>query len=215
MNTMKIFRIVLSLAMMAFMFAGCEEDGDKAVLKKNVGPNELKPYGTGEIILTKATRDNLVQFEWTETDYGFNGAINYVLLADYAGNDFQDAVEVTTTYNEGVSMTVAAFNDAMLSLGLLPEEAAEVELMVVSSLNHEAAPIVFSNVITVEVTAYATVFPPIYGMGDGLKGWGPWPDNAVEWQSDPEQFNKFETVAYFTNGKFFRWFKQLGWDGVD
>jgi hypothetical protein len=215
MNTMKIFKIVLSLAMMAFMFAGCEEDGDKAVLKKNVAPNQLKTLASNDIVLTKATKDNVVTIEWTEPDYGFSGAVTYVLVADYAGNDFEDGVEVVTTFNKGASITVAAFNDAMLALGLTPEEPAEIELRVVSSLNHNAAPIVFSNSITVEVTAYATTFPPIYGMGDGLKGWGPWPDNAVEWQAVEDQFNKFETVTYLTSGKAFRWFKQTNWDPID
>jgi hypothetical protein len=46
-------------------------------------------------------------------------------------------------------------------------------------------------------------------MGAALKGWGPWPANAVEWQSS--EFRKFETTAYFTNGETFRWFAQLDW----
>jgi hypothetical protein len=49
-------------------------------------------------------------------------------------------------------------------------------------------------------------------MGAALKGWGPWPDNAVELASS--EFKKYETVAYFTSGEAFRFFEQLDWGPV-
>ncbi len=68
---------------------------------------------------------------------------------------------------------------------------------------------VFSSERTAAVTPYATSFPSIWGMGAALKGWGPWPDNAVEWPS--QQFKKYEQIAYLTTGQTFRFFEQLDW----
>jgi hypothetical protein len=184
-----------------------------AVLKDDVAPNELLSPSTESFVLSVDQKDAIMQnFEWTPTDFGFKAGITYKLQADIAGNDFGSPQDVATTTNRtDAAISVGDFNDIALGLGLTPESEGQIELRVTSSIGSEFETIV-SNIITVSVTSYATSFPPIWGMGAALKGWGPWPDNAVEWQSS--EFKKYETVAYFTNGQTFRWFAQLGWDGT-
>jgi starch-binding outer membrane protein SusE/F len=194
----------------AVFFTGCDEDMPTATLKSDVAPNVLAEPSSDSYVLTTEIKDQVMEdFEWTATDYGFTAATNYVLQMDVAGNDFADAVEVISTNSLGASIQVGPFNDLLLGLGLTPEEAGTVELRVVSTISDQVAP-VYSNAVSFDVTPYATSFPPIWGMGAGLKGWGPWPANAVEWQST--EYKKYETVAYFTKDQGFRWFAQLDWN---
>ncbi len=207
---MKKIKIFFALVILAFGFTSCEDDAVKAVLKSDVAPNDLQTPSSSSFVLTKEDKDNTLEtFEWTATDYGFKAGVTYSLQIDLAGNEFANAESVASTSSLEAAVNVGAFNDILLGLGLTPEEAGDIEIRVVSTIGSNVTP-VYSNIESISVTPYATSFPPIYGMGAGLKGWGPWPDNAVEWQST--EFKKYETVTYFTSGEAFRWFAQLDWN---
>ncbi|MEX2234040.1 MAG: SusE domain-containing protein [Cyclobacteriaceae bacterium] len=206
---MKTLRNILAFVMLALAFLSCEDDTEKAILKSNVAPNQLQSPSSTSYVLTLDGKDNTLEtFEWTAPDFGFPASVSYELQIDRASNNFSDPVEVFSTNSKTADVKVGAFNDFLLGLGLSPEEAADIDIRVVSTISDKVSPVI-SNKQTITVTPYATSFPPIYGMGAGLKGWGPWPDNAVEWQSS--EFKKYETIAYFTNGQAFRFFAQLDW----
>lgn len=206
---MKTLKTLLTLFAIAFAFVGCEDDNINAVLKSDIAPNTLNTPSAGNYVLTMEEKDqNMETFTWTPTDYGFKAGVTYRVEIDLAGNNFANAEEIASTNALQASVNTGAINDILLGLGLPPEEPGEIDVRVISSIGSQSEP-VYSNTVTIAVTPYATSFPPIWGMGAGLKGWGPWPDNAVEWQSSA--FKKYETIAYFTNGEAFRWFAQLDW----
>lgn len=206
---MKKLKIYFALVLLAIGFSSCEDDAPKATLKSTVAPNQLQTPSPDTFVLTLADQDETMStFEWTAPDYGYQAGVEYIIQIDEAGNNFANATDVLTTSELNADVIVGEFNDLLLGLGLTPEEATEVDMRIVSSIGSGVPP-VYSNTQTIMVTAYATTFPPIYGMGAALKGWGPWPANAVEWQSS--EFRKYETIAYFTNGETFRWFAQLDW----
>jgi starch-binding outer membrane protein SusE/F len=209
---MKKLKLIIILFAVALGFTSCEDDNINAVLKEDVAANELKTPAEGSYVLTLEGADQVMEtFEWTAPDYGFPAGVNYKLQMDLPGNAFAAPQELAATMETSAPITVGTINEILLGLGLTPEELGELELRVVSSIGNQVEEVV-SNTITISVTPYATEFPPIWGMGAGLKGWGPWPDNAVEWQSS--EFKKYETIAYFTNGEAFRWFAQLDWGPV-
>jgi hypothetical protein len=206
---MKNLKLILAAFVMLTFFTGCEDDSIKATLKTDVAANQLIAPSTTNIVLTLADKDNnLPEIKWTAPDFGFQASVTYTLQIDKAGNNFAAAVELATTNSLSALLNIGSTNDILLGLGLVPEEATNVELRVIGELNDNVEPVV-SNTISLTLTSYATSFPPIWGMGAGLKGWGPWPANAVEWQSS--EFKKYETIAYFTNNEAFRWFAQLDW----
>lgn len=209
---MKTLKYFLAALLMLSVFTSCEDNAIKAVLKENVSANELETPSTTAFVLTLENKDEtFTTISWGATDFGFKATVTYTLQADLAGNDFTNAVEFASTTGLDAELTVGEINDILLGMGLNPEEATDVQLRIKSVVNGNVEA-VYSNTITVTLTAYATSFPPIWGMGAGLKGWGPWPDNAVEWQST--EYKKYETVAYFINGETFRWFAQLDWGPV-
>jgi len=188
----------------------CEKDDPTAVLSDEMQANELQPLsGSDFVLLLENATEEFETFEWTETDFGFDASVNYIVQMDVEGNNFESPFDLATTRSTSSSVTVGVLNDGLLALGLTPEQASDVQIRVVSSVGSNVGT-VYSNTEGLTITPYATSFPPIWGMGAGLKGWGPWPDNAVEWQSS--EFKKYETVAYFTNGQAFRWFAQLDWN---
>ena len=204
--------MILGFFALAIGFTACEDDNIKAVLKTDVAPNTLNAPASGNYVLVMENKDQAMEtFTWTAPDFGFKAGVNYRVQIDYAGNNFADAKEIASTNGLRSEINTGEVNDILLGMGLTPDEAADIEVRVVSSISNQFEP-VYSNAITITVTPYATSFPPIWGMGAGLKGWGPWPANAVEWQST--SFRKYETIAYFTSGETFRWFGQQDWGPV-
>lgn len=196
------------LALTMLLFAACDESGEQVKIKKDIESNVLSPIASS-LVLKVADKDKVAQhFEWESTDYGFAASITYKLQVDKTGNDFSAPFDLATTATTETDITVGKLNEGLLALELTPEEAASVEFRVVSTI---AASVdsVFSTIQSTSATPYATSFPSIWGMGAGLKGWGPWPGNAVEWPSS--EFKKYSTVAHLTNGEAFRWFNQLDW----
>lgn len=208
---MKNIKIFLLFILAACSLMACEEDITKATLKADVAANELQEPSSETYVLVMDDKDEVMEtFEWTAVDFGFDASVNYTLQFDVAGNDFENAVDIITVNNRlDAAVKVGAFNELLLGAGFTPEELTQIEIRVIAEVNNNVEA-VSSNIRTIDVSSYATSFPPIWGMGAGLKGWGPWPANAVEWQSS--EYKKYSTIAYFTNGQAFRWFAQLDWN---
>lgn len=159
------------------------------------------------VVLASATAaETATTLTWTTAFNGFGAVKTYELQYAKGGTDFADAVsETVTSFTK--SYTHEELNDLALGYGTAPDTEGTIEFRIRAT--NELGTELFSNTATVTVTPYATSFPPLYAMGNALKGWGPWPDNAVELVST--EFKKYETFAYFTNGNAFRFFEQLDW----
>jgi starch-binding outer membrane protein SusE/F len=160
-----------------------------------------------EVVLTKAQADETaVTLNWTQAFKGFDAVKSYQLQYAKGGTDFANAVTVPVTIFSQ-EFKQKQLNDLALGYGIVPGTEGTIDFRVIA--RNELDEEVVSNIATVTVTPYATTFPPLYGMGEALKGWGPWPGNAVELTGI--DYKKYETYAYFNNGKAFRFFEQLDW----
>jgi hypothetical protein len=189
----------------------CEDDSPKATLKENVASNQLLDFTASDYVLTLEDKDNTFEvFKWTEPDFGFASAKTYTVQMAIASEDFANPVDIITVNDTlQASISVGELNKKLLELSLDPEQAVEMDIRVLAKINDKIEPL-SSNVQTVSITPYATSFPPIYGMGAALKGWGPWPDAAVELLSSAPK--KYEAVTQLTNGEAFRFFAQADWN---
>ncbi|MBX2962907.1 MAG: SusE domain-containing protein [Cyclobacteriaceae bacterium] len=196
------------MLMSSLMFLSCA-DLDKVIVNENVEANVLNSLSAESYELTFDDRDEIAEtFSWTIPDFGFQAGVLYRVEVDLAGNSFGNAFTIAETRSQSASVTVGLLNNALLAIGAPALEAADFEFRVVSTISNNVQPVV-SNIRSAEIVTYVTSFPSIWGMGAGLKGWGPWPDNAVEWPSN--QFKKYSQIAYFTQGEAFRFFEQLDW----
>jgi hypothetical protein len=209
MKAKKIFKHILGLVLVFTVLISCDKDSVKPTVKSSVAANQLLTPSSASYVLTKDQASNVAEvFKWTKPNFGYPASVTYKLQADISTGDFSNAAVLVTTDTLTGSVIVKDFNDKMLSLGLAPEAAADVKLRVVSSVSEKVNP-VYSNVVTISVTPYATSFPPIYAMGAGLKGWGPWPDNEVILTSSSYQI--YETYVNLSNDTF-RFFAQADWN---
>lgn len=195
-----------------FSFFACEKESPTAILKDNVSPNVLNNLTTNNFVLTlDNAANNFEAFTWTAPDFGFQSAIRYTLQADKAGNNFADAFDVLST--EGVitgSITNGSLNKKLLDAGFEYDVAQNLEFRIAAVINSKVDT-VFSNIVTANVTPYATTFPPIYMIGDGTSaGWDL--SKAVEMRSTAPSV--YFAIDSFTNGKIFRFFAEPSWSAT-
>lgn len=185
----------------------CEEEGEKAVLKSDVAPNSMQSLSASSYtLLFEESEEDFEPIEWTELDYGFPAAVNSTVEIAKSGENFTTFAELASTAGNSVTLTVGEINEALLGLGLAPEEAASVDLRVRSTINPAVGPI-YSTPLTVTMTPFATTFPPIYIIGDA-QGWNL--DNALEVQSTGP--GTYETIGTFQENGKFRFFATPAWD---
>jgi len=206
MNDMKnkIIPFILGFALLALW--ACEEDTQIVTMKENVAANTLTPLSGSTYTLSYDDSDkDFETFTWSVPDYGFEAAVDYTLEIDKAESDFSDPFTLPSANNTTATMTVGELNAALLGLGLTSEEAAGIKVRVRSSVNAKVAP-VYSTVVNLTVTPYATTFPPVYIVGDA-QGWNL--ANALVLQSTGP--GTYEATGVFQNNGKFRLFATPDW----
>ncbi|MFM8913701.1 MAG: SusE domain-containing protein, partial [Flammeovirgaceae bacterium] len=166
---------------------------------------------SGSVVTTAANKDLVgVALNWSIGFNGYEGSRSYQLQYARGGTNFASPVVIDLTAVNR-SFTQKQLNDiAALAFGIPAGTAVPVEFRVRASNGLGA--VILSNVVTVSVTPYETVYPSIWGMGAALNGWGPWdnPDKAVEVVGTA--FQVYEMVAQLKQGEIFRFFAQYDWN---
>lgn len=201
---------LIFLMLVAVFIVSCEKDKENVMLKETIAANDLSNLSASTFVLLL---DNAAQtfqtFTWTEVDYGFEAVAKYVVQVDVKGNNFASPVDIlTVTDATTATITVGAFNDALLKAGIEPEVAVDLQFRIVATINPKVSP-VYSDVVEAKVTPYATTFPPIYMTGAGTGGWNWNLYTYKELRSSAP--NVYQTIAYFYNNEAFRFFKQADW----
>jgi hypothetical protein len=173
----------------------------------------VTPYGdlglstsSPTVVLTlEDANETAVMLNWTTAFNGFKAVKTYEIQYAKAATNFAGPeTEVMTKFTK--SFTHKELNNIAQGYGIAPDTEGFVEFRVKAT--NEVGTVLYSNVIALSVVPYVNL-TPIFAMGDGLQGWGPWPDKRVAlWTT---QFKKYETIAHITNGKAFRFFEQSDW----
>jgi starch-binding outer membrane protein SusE/F len=183
--------------------------------KSDVLKVTVTPYGdlslavsSTSVVTTAQNKDNVgLTLTWSPGFKGYEGSRVYQLQYAKGGTAFATTVNIDLT-NINKSFTNFELNNiSALAYGVPAGTSGPIDFRVRAT--NGAGSVIFSNTITVAVTPYETVYPSIYGMGAGLNGWGPWPDNAAE--AVGTAFQVFEMTARITNGEAFRFFAQADW----
>lgn len=159
----------------------CKKDEVRAV-SNGGSPNNLTSSASALVLASDSANGGVntaVTFDWTETKYGFKAAVKYTLELALAGTDFADARKVEMNNALSKSYSVADFNTLAILLGISPNNAADVEVRVLSTVT-DAQPAIISNVTTLTVTPYLVVinYPKAYVPG-GYQGWNPGTADAI------------------------------------
>jgi hypothetical protein len=199
--------IFTALLLICVLF-GCDEDGTRLQLKENIAPNQLQDLSASDYVLQEQNAGQTFEtFQWSVTDYGFPAAPTYTLEIDKAGNNFASPVELLSSDTLSASVSVSEMNDKLLDLGLLPDQASNVEIRVRSDVNENIEP-VYSDAKSFSVTPYAMGPAPIFMIGAATGGW----DLAKAVPLTNVSQDVYETVAEFTSGETFRFFTTPSWE---
>jgi starch-binding outer membrane protein SusE/F len=205
---MKKTLLFLPVIFLAFLFAGCEKEGEKVVLKENITASDLSDLSAASFALVMDSAATVTEtFEWTKVDFGFPAQITYTIQIDTTGNEFENAIDLATvTSTLSYDLIEGEFNKILLQNGYAAAVPVTLQFRIKAFINANVDP-VYSDAVEAVVTPYAIVFPPIYMCGDATGGWN-W-DSDVTVRSTSAGI--YSTIAVFTNGGAFRFFKQADW----
>ena len=176
-NIFKSFVLLVA----AFTLFSCEKDEDMAVLTETTQAKLSSDKTT--IVLSELTSSSAaITFTWVKPTFSVAIVPTQQIEFDKAGNGFKNSVTVDAGTTTSVSITHAALNTAMYSIGATPDVTNQIE----ARLKTSAGPAAFySNVITLTVTPFTPnpdlVYPKInvpgsYAAAAGYANWAP--DNS-------------------------------------
>ncbi|HEY0109027.1 MAG TPA: SusF/SusE family outer membrane protein [Fibrella sp.] len=193
-----LFKSFLVVASALLTLTACEREEEKLILNETAVP--VVSVSAPTVVLTKDNADkDALTISWPKPDYGFNAPANYTLLMDKKGGNFSKAVSVAVGTGLSKTFKASELNSLLLSLGLTPATASDIDVKVMSSLGGRT--VLSSAVATVKATPYL----------DRLDLSSPWglvgSATANGWDGPDQPFYKTETpnefVAYvnLTNGE--------------
>lgn len=179
MKKLKLVAYMMALAGLTALFS-CEDDEPQFTLdKEEMEAPELSSPASGfsKVIMPEDTSD-LFTVAWSEAWYGMDLALTYTVQLDVAGNEFASPASLGTTSVTSLSVTFGELNDILLNtLGQAADEAASVDLRVVSSANGQEEQL--SSAVTISITPYEDEveepeptpdYPKLWVAGD-FQGW--------------------------------------------
>ena len=169
---MKKILKTLSIASLFVIAVSCVND-DFEVATATGGPELLTPENGSEYNLSPANLNSeATTFVWNHADYDVQTEVNYVIQLALAGTEFASTTEIGPTTQRFRAVTVAEMNAAALELGAIPFTATNVDVRIKGSLGSNESMEMYSNVITISVTAFTLDLPTIAVPGNH-QGWSP------------------------------------------
>lgn len=167
----KIFNKLMPLGFMLLAIVACKKDEVQTKVKTNADASALT-VSTNNVVLDKSMlATNVVTFNLTEANFGYDAAINNVLQVALKGTNFVGAKEaLLPTKAVTKSFTGLDFNNLLLSLNLPTTASSDIEIRIKSTVSPNIAP-VYSNAVSMK----AKPFPLtawIYVPGS-YQGWNP------------------------------------------
>lgn len=158
-------------------------------------PITLIPSSTAALTLkvTDAT-NTAISFNWNESNYGKNN-INYALQLDTVGGNFAKPQMIKYGTSLNASIIENDLNTAAINAGVIGGSTKNVEFRIVSYMDATYTnPLVFSNVVPINITTYVPVPDNLYIVGDATPGgW----NNPVPTPS--QQFTKKDAFSFTIN----------------
>lgn len=164
------FLIVAAAALV--VLAGC---------KKNLPQATLTP-GTSTLTTTTSTlvldstgggTKTALTLSWPAINEGAKVAVTYTLQLDSVNGNFSKPVAINLGTNVSMTYSMSALNLVALGLGLTPAVAGQLQVRVAADVNQSngassTVPTVYSNVVSLTLTPYSTIPPPLYPVPPNL-----------------------------------------------
>ncbi|SIQ54601.1 protein of unknown function [Chryseobacterium sp. RU37D] len=205
-NIFKIFAI----AFISFLIISCEKDEDQAILNEVTQAKVSSDKTT--IVLSEIIGGNpAVTFTWTKSVFNIAVVPTQQIEFGVKGQNFKKSVTADFA-NDATSgsITHAALNALMYSLGATPDMSNQIEARLKTNVGPAAF---YSNIINLTITPYTPnpdlVYPKINvpGAYAGAAGYANWTPNNSPNLFSPGKDGKYRGFVYITsisgdNGKY-------------
>ncbi len=200
---MKKIKLIFIILGIAALFA-CEEEEKGPVVGVFTSPSISSPSGGGSYVLTEETEtDVMATFTWTAADFGFQSATTYMVMMDFADNDFAEPFNLGNTTGLELKVLVGDVNNKLMTAGAIADRATDVEVRVRATI-HKDVDTLFSTGVAMTITPFEKIiiYPSLYVPGSYQDNWNPaW----GEWDAANENTKiysvkddgKYEGYLYF------------------
>ncbi|GLB51446.1 hypothetical protein NBRC110019_04850 [Neptunitalea chrysea] len=151
-----LYKIVIGVFAIFLSTTACDDDKDIVVLDSENASIELTSTQSELELIEEIASYDIVTFNWTDPDVGFDASLDYTIYVDVSDNDFASAVTLSAGTSKTYTMVTEDLNSILVNtFELTTEEAVSIDVKVEGSLSAYTDPIV-SNTTTLTVTPYST-----------------------------------------------------------
>jgi len=181
---MKKIKLIFIILGLIALFA-CEEEEKGPVIGVFTTPSISSPSGGLSYVLTEATEDDVMAtFTWSAADFGFQAATTYVVMMDFADNNFAKPFNLGNTTDLELSVLVGDVNNKLMTAGALADVADDFEVRIRATI-HKDVDTLYSTGVTLTITPFEKIiiYPSLYVPGSYQDNWNPaW----IEWDAANE-----------------------------
>jgi len=162
---------LMMIGVAGVLIGSCQKNETTPIVKSASTVDITVATSANNLVLdsTKASTTTAATLSWNAANYGAKVSVDYTLQADSATGTFANPTSVDLgSYVLSQSYTVLALNNLALSLGLKPGVASAIKFRVKSDVGSPDVPVVYSSVLTLNVTPYSEIIPPIYPVPANL-----------------------------------------------
>lgn len=220
------FLIILITGIMLVDACKKAETDPKLDMNSAVKSAITSPSEGSSIVLTAETASEMVNFSWSAAQYNLDNlaSTQYLVQIAVADSSFESAKKLASTAETGFDITQAELNSMLITMGLIPGEAANIKFRVNASLNSYddgatiSESILESDPVTASVTPYETEGPPDYPklwVPGAYQGWAP---DAAWYVQSFEDDGIYTGYIYFPEDSEsfeFKFTSQPNWDGTN
>ncbi|MCD7936757.1 MAG: SusF/SusE family outer membrane protein [Tannerellaceae bacterium] len=213
---MKMIKYISVCLILFSAFMSCTKDDEMVTYNpENAVSGKLNAIGSSYVLEQENEDKVFEEFIWSASDFGFSAAVEYILEADLAGEEFKNPVEVFAIRKALANeVTVGAMNKTMTTLQNIYEfeegEEQNIEFRLRSSISEAAVP-VYSNVIASAITPYSGTPTSMYMIGQDFGEWNWSNSRVVEMVPVNDQEGQFWCVRYITAANGFKWSPEKDW----
>lgn len=179
-----------AFALVALSLSSCKKDEIRTTLDATA---PTLTASTNKIVLLQANSTQPavaftwtpVQYTWSNTDSPYTPATTYIFQMDKKGNNFAKPTTFSAGRTSPTTLAVGDLNDMLISLGLTPGTASDVEVRLGATYAANE-PTLYSPTVALNVTPYLFVCTPPAGSAT----WSIIGPAGVDWSTDiPLKYN--------------------------
>jgi len=195
-------KLVWVAFMLPVIMWSCSPIEEPTIIPQTASTLTSPAAGTA-IVLTEAEKADTLFFQSSIPDFGVQGVYTYTLEMAKGGTNFATVALVGTSTTPTVKITVDELNKKIVTAGLEPNVAGNVDFRFKTTIDRSLSPLV-GNATTLSLTAYkeAVILRNMFLVGNATApGWSNDNNNPALFR-DPANKDLFVYTGFFAVGEF-------------